>query len=50
MSNNKNVVERTPSNQPFNIHGRKNLYKKNAWWQHSPYHRNGNQKHNTNKE
>lgn len=39
----KSVAERLPSNQPFNIKGIKNLYKKNAWWQHAPFHRNGKQ-------
>ena len=29
-----------PHQQPFNINGRKNLTKKNAWWQHPPYHNN----------
>lgn len=30
-----------PANQPFCIKGKKNLTKKNAWWQHEPYHNNG---------
>jgi hypothetical protein len=39
----KTVAERLPSNQPFNINGIKNRYKRNAWWQVPPYHRNGKQ-------
>lgn len=50
MSSKKSEVERNPSNQPFNIRGIKNLYKKNAWWQHAPFHRNGTNKQDKNKD
>ena len=33
-----------PHLQPFNVGARRNLTKKNAWWQHSPYHNNAVQK------
>ena len=33
-----------PSNQPFNVNGRRNLTKKNSWWSNSPYHNNGTKK------
>ena len=29
-----------PDSQPFNVGPRYNLTKKNAWWQHSPWHNN----------
>ena len=30
-----------PSNQPFNIVGKKNKTKQNSWWQHAPFNNRG---------
>lgn len=40
MSNSKGA----PNQQPFNVGARRNLTKKNSWWQHAPYHNNRVQK------